>query len=115
MDVTITELESLKAIMEEQQSRSMDLTTLSFSQFAELMGIDDPNRIVGIGTSHSTKTVVIFLLPENAHAASAVLRTTPLEEYATSRYIPENADADNRHIASAERQRESAATAKTER
>ena len=90
MDVTITEPESLKAILDEQRSRSMDLTTLSFSQFAELMGIDDPNRIVGIGTSHSTKTVVIFLLPEDAHA-------------------------DNRHIASTERQREPAATAETER
>ena len=93
----------------------MDVTTLSFSQFAELLGIDDPKQIAGIGTNHASQMVTIFLLPENAHAASAVLHTTPLKEYATSRYIPKDAHADNRHIASAERQREPAATAKTER
>ena len=64
--------------------------TLSFSQFAELLGIDDPKRIAGIGTNHSSQMVTIFLLPEDSNA-------------------------DDRHTASAERQREPAATAETER
>ena len=49
----------------------IETSTLSFSQFAELMAIDDPARIIAVVTDGLKKEVKILLEPDDADTRHA--------------------------------------------